>query len=141
MIEHLVPLFERAGVRAAFAGQEHNFQLARQRDITYVVSGAGGQLREEAPESFAAAGTVAWAAQAHLLLGRVDGATLTLTPIAASVGTARRRRSPHGHPTAPRSRCPSSSPYRTTAGLWSEPVRRGLRHRNVTRGRARDLGV
>jgi hypothetical protein len=83
MIQHLVPLFERAGVRAAFAGHEHNFQLARQRDITYVVSGAGGQLREEAPEGFQTAGTVAWAAQAHLLLGRVDGLTLTVTPIAA----------------------------------------------------------
>ncbi len=83
MVEHLVPLFERAGVRAAFAGHEHNFQAARQGSTTYFVSGAGGQLREEMPEGFDAAGTFAWAAQAHLLLARVDGRTVTVTPVAA----------------------------------------------------------
>ncbi|MGY1634633.1 metallophosphoesterase [Geodermatophilus sp. SYSU D01186] len=83
MVEHLVPLFERAGVRAAFAGHEHNFQAARQGGITYFVSGAGGQLREETPEGFAAAGTYAWNAQAHLLLARVHDRTLTVTPVAA----------------------------------------------------------
>ena len=83
MIEHLVPLFARAGVRAAFAGHEHNFQLSRVDGIDYFLSGAGGQLREERPEGFAAAGTVAWAAQAHLVLGRIDGAAMTVTPLAA----------------------------------------------------------
>jgi tartrate-resistant acid phosphatase type 5 len=83
MIEHLVPLFRRAGVRVALAGHEHNFQLARVNGITYAVSGAGGQVREEPPEDCALAGTVAWAGQAHLLLGRVEGAEMTLTPVAA----------------------------------------------------------
>ncbi len=83
MIDHLVPLFERAGVRAAFAGHEHNSQVAQQGGITYVVNGAGGQLREETPAGFAAAGTVAWTAQAHLLLAEIDGPTLTVTPVAA----------------------------------------------------------
>jgi tartrate-resistant acid phosphatase type 5 len=83
MVEHLVPLFERAGVRAAFAGHEHNFQVARQGGTTYFVSGAGGQLREETPDGFAAAGTVAWTAQAHLVLAEIDGSTLTVTPVAA----------------------------------------------------------
>ena len=52
---------------------------------TYVASGAGGQLREDTPEGFAAAGTVAWSAQAHLLLARVDGSTLTVTPVVVSL--------------------------------------------------------
>ncbi|TYP88579.1 metallophosphoesterase [Blastococcus xanthinilyticus] len=81
MVEHLVPLFTRAGVRAAFAGHEHNFQVSRVDGIEYFVSGAGGQLREEPPEEFGPAGTVAWAAQAHLLLARVDGDTLTVQPL------------------------------------------------------------
>ncbi|SFF47465.1 metallophosphoesterase [Blastococcus tunisiensis] len=83
MIEHLVPLFTRAGVRAAFAGHEHNFQLSRVGDIQYFLSGAGGQLREEPPAGFTEASTVAWAAQAHLLLARIDGGTMTVTPVAA----------------------------------------------------------
>ncbi|MDK3255773.1 purple acid phosphatase family protein [Blastococcus capsensis] len=83
MVERLVPLFARAGVRAAFAGHEHNFQLSRVDGIDYFVSGAGGKLREDPPEGFGPAGTVAWAAQAHLLLARVDGDTLTVTPLTA----------------------------------------------------------
>ena len=83
MVAHLVPMFERAGVRVAFAGHEHNFQLAHQGDVTYVVSGAGGQLREDPPEGFAEAGTTAWGAQAHLLLARADATALRITPIAA----------------------------------------------------------
>ena len=81
MVEHLVPLFARAGVRAAFAGHEHNFQLSHVDGIDYFVSGAGGKLREDPPEDFGPAGTVAWAAQPHLLLARVDGDTLTVTPV------------------------------------------------------------
>jgi tartrate-resistant acid phosphatase type 5 len=83
MIEHLVPLFARAGVRAAFAGHEHNFQLSHVGGIHYFLSGAGGQLREESPEGFAEAGTTAWAAQAHLLLARIDDGSMTVTPLAA----------------------------------------------------------
>ncbi|WNV77651.1 metallophosphoesterase [Geodermatophilus sp. DSM 44513] len=83
MIEHLVPVFRRAGVRVAFAGHEHNFQVARVNGIDYVVSGAGGQVREERPAGFAAAGTLAWSGQAHLLLARIDGTAMALTPVAA----------------------------------------------------------
>ena len=82
VIEHLVPLFRRAGVRAAFAGHEHNFQLSRVDGIHYFLSGAGGQLREDAPGGFVEAGTVAWAAQAHLLLVRTTGDRMTVVPLA-----------------------------------------------------------
>ncbi|MGY1665782.1 metallophosphoesterase [Geodermatophilus sp. SYSU D00696] len=81
MIDHLVPLFRRAGVRVAFAGHEHNFQLSEVNGTAFVLSGAGGQVREGRPTGFTEAGTVAWAAQAHLLLGRIDGDELVFTPV------------------------------------------------------------
>ncbi|MDK3255012.1 metallophosphoesterase [Blastococcus capsensis] len=83
MIEKLVPLFRRSGVHAAFAGHEHNFQLSRVDGIDYFLTGAGGKVREQPPEDFEAAHTVAWAAQSHLLLARVDGDTLAVTPYAS----------------------------------------------------------
>ncbi len=82
MIDELVPLFRRAGVRVAFAGHEHNFQYSRADGIDYFLSGAGGKLREEPPEDFAAAQTVAWSAQSHLLHVHVDGDTMRVTPYA-----------------------------------------------------------
>jgi tartrate-resistant acid phosphatase type 5 len=81
MIEALVPLFERSGVRLVLAGHEHNFQVSEVKGRTYVVSGAGGKLREEVPERFDDAHTTAWAAQSHLLLVEIDGAEARLTPI------------------------------------------------------------
>ncbi|SOC50053.1 Calcineurin-like phosphoesterase [Blastococcus aggregatus] len=83
MIDHLVPLFARSGVRTAFAGHEHNFQLSQVGGIHYFLTGAGGQLREEVPNGFAEAMTTAWAAQAHLLLASIDGGSMTVTPLTA----------------------------------------------------------
>jgi len=83
VLEHLVPLFRRAGVRAAFAGHEHNFQLSRVDGICYVTTGAGGKIREEPPSDFAAAGTVACGVQSHCLLAEIAGDRLALTPVAA----------------------------------------------------------
>jgi tartrate-resistant acid phosphatase type 5 len=81
MLETLVPLFDRAGVRLVLAGHEHNFQLCEDGDRTYVVSGAGGNLREGQPEDFAAAHTRAWNGQAHLVLIELDDRQATLTPV------------------------------------------------------------
>ena len=81
MVETLVPLFDRAGVRLVLAGHEHNFQLCEDGDRTYVVSGAGGNLREGQPEDFAAAHTRAWNGQAHLVLVELDERRATLTPV------------------------------------------------------------
>jgi hypothetical protein len=68
-------------VRLVLAGHEHNFQLTETGGCTYVVSGAGGKVREDVPQGFSEAGTTAWAAQAHLLLVEVDGAEARLTPV------------------------------------------------------------
>ena len=81
MLETLVPLFDRGGVRLVLAGHEHNFQLAETGGRTYVVSGAGGNLREGQPEKFAAAHTRAWNGQAHLVLVDLDDRRATLTPV------------------------------------------------------------
>ena len=81
MIETLVPLFDRAGVRLVLAGHEHNFQLTEADGRTYVVSGAGGNLREAQPERFAESHTRAWNGQAHLVLVDLDDRRATLTPV------------------------------------------------------------
>ena len=43
-------LFERSGVKVVFTGHEHNLQFSEDNDATghirYIVSGAGGQLRD-----------------------------------------------------------------------------------------------
>jgi hypothetical protein len=81
MLDTLVPLFDRGGVRLVLAGHEHNFQVSEASGRTYVVSGAGGKVREDVPGGFDTAGTTAWAAQAHLLLVEVEGAEARLTPV------------------------------------------------------------
>ena len=73
MERSLVPLFERSGVRLVLAGHEHNFQYSQLRDVHYVVSGAAGQLRADAPTKFEDARTVAWAAEGHFLVVSLDG--------------------------------------------------------------------
>ncbi|HEX2177470.1 MAG TPA: metallophosphoesterase [Nocardioidaceae bacterium] len=81
MMETLLPLFDRGGVRLALAGHEHNFQVSRADGRTYVVSGAGGKLREDLPQHFEEAHTVGWAAQSHLLLVELDTDEARLTPM------------------------------------------------------------
>jgi tartrate-resistant acid phosphatase type 5 len=81
MLEALLPLYERGGVRLVLAGHEHNFQISEVDGRTYVVSGAGGKLREEVPNDFDEAHTTAWAAQAHLLLVEIHHDQARLFPI------------------------------------------------------------
>jgi len=82
MVERLVPLFKRAGVRVVLSGHEHNFQHSIVDGIHYVVSGAGGKLRTEPPAAFDAAGTREWAAEGHFLLVDVEDEQLTIHPVA-----------------------------------------------------------
>jgi len=82
MVERLVPLFRKAGVRLVLSGHEHNFQHAVVDGVHYVVSGAAGKLRPEAPRAFGQAGTRAWAAAGHFLLGRASEDRLTVQPVA-----------------------------------------------------------
>ena len=77
----LVPLYRDGGVRVVLAGHEHNFQLSQADGITHVLTGAGGNLREELPSEFERARTTAWAVQAHALLVEVAGDELRMTPV------------------------------------------------------------
>jgi tartrate-resistant acid phosphatase type 5 len=82
MVQRLVPLFEQAGVRLVLSGHEHNFQYAVVNGIHYVVSGAAGKLRSEPPRHFEQAGTKAWAAAGHFLLGHADEERVVIEPVA-----------------------------------------------------------
>jgi len=81
MLETLVPLFDQGGVRLVLAGHEHNLQLSEVNGRTFVISGAGGNLREGQPEAFKEAQTRAWTGQAHLLLVDLDDKQATITPV------------------------------------------------------------
>ena len=72
MLHALVPLFERSGVRLVLAGHEHNFQYSQHNNVHYIVSGAAGQLRPDRPTRFSDARTLAWKAEAHFLVVRLD---------------------------------------------------------------------
>lgn len=105
MRRDLLPYFDLAGVRLALAGHEHNFQLSERDGRTYVISGAGGQLREGVPGDLAGAGTTAWAAQAHLLLVEIAGTEARLTPVAGLLPDGAPHpmlaSDPHGRPVEP----------------------------------------
>ena len=89
MLEALVPMFETGGVRLVLAGHEHNFQVSEVDGRTYALSGSGGKIREEIPEKFDDAGTLAWAAQSHLLLVEIDGEVARLTPVSGLLSGGR----------------------------------------------------
>ncbi|HUS18361.1 MAG TPA: metallophosphoesterase [Terriglobales bacterium] len=89
MVANLLPLFERGGVRVVFSGHEHNFQHSREGKlgpevtggIDYFISGAGGKIRLGTPSDFVDAKTLEWAAEAHFLLVKLEGDSMTVTPM------------------------------------------------------------
>ncbi|HEX8474957.1 MAG TPA: metallophosphoesterase [Pyrinomonadaceae bacterium] len=81
LIEHIVPLFARAGVRAVFSGHEHNFQHSHAGQIDYFVTGGGGKVRLNRPTEFDKAHTTAWSSSAHFLLVAVEGRQMKVMPL------------------------------------------------------------
>ena len=81
MVERLVPLFARSGVRLVLSGHEHNFQHSLVNDVHYVVSGAAGKLRTESPTDFQQAHTRSWAAAGHFLLVEADRDRVLVHPV------------------------------------------------------------
>jgi predicted phosphodiesterase len=79
-IDHLIPLYRRAGVRLVLSGHEHNFQHGQVDGIDYVVSGAAGKLQDRLPTRWDDGGTVRWASEPHCLLVEVDEDRIALTP-------------------------------------------------------------
>jgi tartrate-resistant acid phosphatase type 5 len=72
-MQKLVPLFQRAGVKAMFSGHEHNFQHSLAGGINYFVSGAAGKLRSAVPDEFGKAHTRSWSSNCHFLLVDIGG--------------------------------------------------------------------
>lgn len=81
MIEKLVPLFRRAGVKAMFTGHEHQFQHSIADSIHYFVSGASGKVAGDRPSKFAEAHTQSWSGTAHFLLVEVAAGRMSVRAI------------------------------------------------------------
>ncbi len=97
MIRILVPLFEQGGVPLSLAGHEDDFRLSRVGDVLYVVSGAGGKLREEPPREFTAPRTEWWCLQAHAPLVELADDEARITPVSGA-GRTRLDRAGRGRP-------------------------------------------
>jgi len=84
-LAHFVELFRQRGVRVVFNGHEHNFQIsdsAKTGGITYVITGAGGELRAgDISQKLAKAGMKAFAAEHHFLVVEISGKRMEITPI------------------------------------------------------------
>jgi tartrate-resistant acid phosphatase type 5 len=85
-IGHFVKLFRESGVQAVFNGHEHNFQYAEKTETTgnslYVVTGAGGELRDKNITSrLRRAGIAGFANQRHFLSVEVDRGVMKIMPL------------------------------------------------------------
>ena len=80
-METLLPLFQRAGVKAMFSGHEHNFQHSAVDGINYFVSGGAGKRRPDTPDQFEDAHTQSWSSDCHFLLVDIAGTNMTVRAI------------------------------------------------------------
>lgn len=85
-IPHWFTLFKESEVRLVLAGHEHNFQLSERNaatgNIQFVVSGAGGKLREaDVLGSMSRERIAAWSPRRHFLTVRLDNDKATITPV------------------------------------------------------------
>lgn len=87
-MQKLLPLFERAGVKAMFSGHEHNFQHSVHGGIHYFVSGAAGKLRAGVPDEFKEAHTRSWSNKCHFLLVTISGPEMRVRAIGEPNPTA-----------------------------------------------------
>jgi tartrate-resistant acid phosphatase type 5 len=89
MRDKIIPLCLANGVRAFLSGHEHNFQCLGSEDaekrVTCVVTGGGGQWRDGEPDKATNGFMQAWGGNAgtHFLIVTIDGAKMTIEPIAA----------------------------------------------------------
>jgi len=85
-LAHFIEVFKNAGVKVAFSGHEHNFQMSEQNDgtsgIRFLITGAGGELRTSdvynRMESEKIAG---WAPQLHFLACEIEGKEMRVNPL------------------------------------------------------------
>ncbi len=85
-LRHWLKLFSESGVKVVFNGHEHNFQVSeadqRTGGITFITSGAGGELRTGRVRlNMKAADIRAAADENHFLEVEIDGKTMKVQPI------------------------------------------------------------
>jgi hypothetical protein len=79
-------LFQNSGVTVVFNGHEHNFQYTGKGqlsgDVLYVITGAGGELRDRSiTPKLSAAGIAAAANVRHFTVVEIEGKTMRITPV------------------------------------------------------------
>ena len=85
-LRHWLRDWQNAGVSVVFSGHEHNLQFSERSDATggmqFVVSGAGGQLRQANVRTrMNASHIAAWAPRTHFLEVEIAGASMRITPV------------------------------------------------------------
>lgn len=86
-LRHFHDLFVEHGVQAVFNGHEHNLQFSERNELSggiqYVVTGAGGQLRDGkvTGQQMRRANIAGWAPQVHFLIVELDSEEMRITPI------------------------------------------------------------
>ena len=85
-LRHLVRLFQDTNVAVVFNGHEHNFQYTHKGgpsgDVVYIVTGAGGELRDRfSAQRFVAEGIAGIANVRHFTVVEVEGKTMRITPV------------------------------------------------------------
>lgn len=88
VLKHWTDMFQQNGVKVVFNGHEHNFQFSEDNDATgrirYVLSGAGGELRNSnVMGNMAKAHVEGWAPQRHFCVVEIEGRTMRVTPVGA----------------------------------------------------------
>lgn len=78
--KHLVPVFEKGGVRLALCGHEHALQMMERNRVNYVLTGGAGEVRTGNLSSDAKKDNVAWSATPHFLLCEYRDGELRVTP-------------------------------------------------------------
>ena len=78
--------FKRAGVRVALAGHEHIYEVVEHEGIRYYITGGGGEVRTGRPNKGTAATVAAIAQVPHILVVKIAGRTMTVTPFGEDNG-------------------------------------------------------
>jgi hypothetical protein len=87
VIDLLVPVFERGGVRLVLSGHEHNLQIRRSNGVSYVLTGGAGEVRTgPLTNDEAKTDGVAWSPKPHFVLCEYKAGKLSVTPYGELAG-------------------------------------------------------
>lgn len=75
-----VRVWEKGGVRLAFCGHDHNYQVSRNNGIHYVLTGGAGEGHTRELKGKPEAKNMAWSPKPHFVLCEYRAGRLTVTP-------------------------------------------------------------